>query len=129
MFEVSVAGSFFAMHQLRRADGTLEPRHAHTWRVTAAFSGPQLDDTGILLDFTLIKPRLDELLAELYDRNLNDLPAFAALNPSAENVARFIAEQFGRNPLVRARLDCVEVEEAPGCVARYRPGSDQTAAG
>ena len=58
MYEVRVSGSFYASHQLRRADKTLEPRHAHIWHVAATFAGPQLDDTGLLLDFTWIKPRL-----------------------------------------------------------------------
>jgi 6-pyruvoyl-tetrahydropterin synthase len=121
MFEVSVSGSFIAAHQLRRPDGTLEPAHYHDWQVVVTFAGRSLDRHGVLLDFHQIKPRLDDLLAILFDRNLNELPAFAAHTPSAENVARHIAEQLGGLLPEGVRLSCVEVEEAPGCTARYLP--------
>ncbi|MFQ5807512.1 MAG: 6-pyruvoyl tetrahydropterin synthase family protein [Phycisphaerae bacterium] len=122
MFEVSVSGRFAAAHQLRLSGGTLEPLHTHDWRVTVTFAGSKLDGTGVLLDFAEIQPRVDELLATLHDRRLNDLPAFARRNPSAENVALHIAEQLGQGLPTGVRLRCVEVEEEPGRVARYRPG-------
>jgi 6-pyruvoyltetrahydropterin/6-carboxytetrahydropterin synthase len=121
MFEVSVSGTFIAAHQLRLPDGTLEPRHHHNWRVTVSFAGLTLNRDGVLLDFNEIKPRLDELLAILFDRNLNELPAFATRPPSVENVALHVAQQLGNLLPTGVRLACVEVEEAPGCVARYRP--------
>ncbi len=125
MFEVSVSGRFIAAHQLRLPDGTLEPLHHHNWSVTVTFAGPALDNNGLLLDFNEIKPRLDELLAILFDRNLNELPALATRNPSAENVAVHIADQLGGLLPTGVRLTCVEVEEAPGCIARYRPSGDK----
>jgi 6-pyruvoyltetrahydropterin/6-carboxytetrahydropterin synthase len=122
MFEVSISGWFAAAHQLRLPDGSREPLHGHNWRVVATFEGRELDETGMLVDFTLVKPRLDGLLAGLHDRNLNDLSAFEQRDPSAEQVAIHIAEKMGEALPERVALACVEVEEAPGCVARYRPG-------
>ncbi|MCA9242725.1 MAG: 6-carboxytetrahydropterin synthase [Phycisphaerales bacterium] len=119
MFEVSVTGWFSAAHQLRLPGGELEPLHGHNWRVTVTCAGPTLDDMGVLLDFTRLKPRLVEILATMHDRHLNDLPAFAARNPSAENVAVVIAEALCEGYPGRAFVRCVEVEESPGCVARY----------
>ncbi len=121
MFEVSVAGRFAAAHQLRRADGTREPLHRHHWRVTVTVAGPSLDNQGVLLDFAKIQPRLDELLAALDGRDLNDLAPFAARIPSAENIALHVAEQIKLSLPDGVRLCCAEVEEAPGCTARYRP--------
>ena len=43
-----------------------------------------------------------------------------AVNPTAERVAAWIGERIDRNLPGRVRLVCVEVTEAPGCVARYR---------
>ena len=126
MFEVSVSGRFVAAHQLRLPDGTLEPRHSHNWRVAVTFAGAMLDHDGLLLDFNEIKTRLEELLAILFDRNLNELPAFTGRPPSAENVARHIAQQLGSLLPEGVRLTCVEVEEAPGCIARYRPDQKVT---
>lgn len=128
MFEISVSGWFAAAHQLRLAHGGLEPIHGHNWRVSATFRGPRLDSCGMLIDFTVIKPRLDAVLAELHDRHLNELPAFATLNPSAENVARSIAHALQDAAPAGVRLASVEVEEAPGCVARYFPDASSGAA-
>lgn len=122
MFEITVGGWFAAAHQLRFPDGSCEPLHGHNWQVRVTFAGPALDELGVLVDFTAVKPRLDAVLLELHDRHLNDLSYFADINPSAENVARHIAAQLAGLAVAPVRLAAVEVEEAPGCVARYRPG-------
>ncbi len=121
MFEAIVTGSFSATHQLRLADGTLEPLHTHDWNVRVTFAGDELETTGWLVDFTTIRARLAALLTTLRDRNLGELPAFARCNPSAELVARHIAEQLSTDQSPRASLTCVEVEEEPGCFARFIP--------
>lgn len=120
MFDVSVSGWFAAAHQLRLPNG-LEPLHGHNWRVTVVFSGEKLDAYGLLVDFTVVRPRLEHLLAGMHDRNLNDLPEFRERNPSAEEVARHIAGGMTRELPLGVRLREVAVEEAPGCVAVYRP--------
>jgi 6-pyruvoyltetrahydropterin/6-carboxytetrahydropterin synthase len=119
MFEISVMGRFTAAHQLRRDDGSTEPLHRHHWRVMVTLAGPALNDQGVLLDFGEIKPRLDELLGTLNDRTLNDLASFAKRIPSTENIALHVAERVALNLPDGVRLRCVEVEEAPGCVARF----------
>jgi 6-pyruvoyltetrahydropterin/6-carboxytetrahydropterin synthase len=119
VFEVSVSGWFAAAHQLRLPGGALEPLHGHNWRVTLTVAGEQLDDMGVLADFTRLRPRLEQTLAALHDRHLNDLPAFERRNPSAENVALHVAEELARDLPAGVRVKLVEVEESPGCVARY----------
>ena len=73
------------------------------------------------MDFEDIQRRLNDFLAILYDRNLNKLPTFATLNPSAENVARHIADQMGGLLPEGVQITCVQIEEARGCFARYKP--------
>ncbi len=119
MYEVTVSGWFAAAHQLRLLDGRLEPLHGHNWRIEATFAGPELDGMGVLIDFTRVKPALEAILGEAHDRNLNDLAPFREVNPSAENVAAWIAGRLGETEF-GGRLTCVAVEEAQGCVARYR---------
>lgn len=121
MFEVSISGWFAAAHQLRLLDGSLETLHGHNWRVVVTYRGPSLDDMGVLVDFTVVKPRLERLLAGFHDKNLNDHPAFAELNPSAENVAVVVAREMKSGLAPSVSLYSVEIEEAPGCIARYLP--------
>jgi len=120
-YEISVEGWFAAAHQLRLASGALEPLHGHNWRVRVTFAGTRLDGMGVLVDFTRVQPQLREVLGSFHDRHLNDLPAFASLAPSAENVAAVIAGALGADLSEGVRVAHVEVEEAPGCTARYFP--------
>jgi 6-pyruvoyltetrahydropterin/6-carboxytetrahydropterin synthase len=133
MYEVTVSGWFAAAHRLRLADGRLEPLHGHNWQVRVTYAGARPDAQGLLMDFTDLKPRLARVLAEMHDRCLNELSAFADRNPTAEHVAAHIAaalqaaERSNPSPASGAaatagtRVVCVEVEEEPGCFARYRP--------
>jgi 6-pyruvoyltetrahydropterin/6-carboxytetrahydropterin synthase len=121
MFEACVTGRFVATHRLRRPDGSTEELHEHPWQVRVTYAGPRLDDMGVLVDFGALRGRLDAALAALHEQDLNHLPPFARQNPSAENVAVYVAEQLPHELPGAARLTCVEVEEAAGCCARYCP--------
>jgi len=121
MYEISVTARFNATHHLRMPDGSVEPPHGHDWRVVVTCAGPRLDDCGLLLDFHALETRLGAILAEFRDADLNTAPALAGCNPSAEHVARHIAQRITANLPAGVSLTCVELEESPGCVARYRP--------
>jgi len=132
VFEVAVRCAFHASHQLLTPDGW-EPPHEHEWHVAASYVGSELGQAGLLVDFGVIQAALERIVGPWRGQNLNRLEAFAALPPSAENVARYVADRLAselaelcgalkKEPPAGARLYCVEVEEAPGCVARYYPG-------
>jgi 6-pyruvoyl-tetrahydropterin synthase len=122
MFEISVSAWFAAAHQLRLGD-RLEPLHGHNWQVVVTYRGAGLTHEDLLVDFVALRERLNAVLAELHDRNLNDLAAFAARNPSAEAVAEYLAARLAPDEAGPVRLSSVAVEEAPGCIARYFPPS------
>lgn len=121
MYEVVVTGKFVATHQLRDAAGIWETLHPHEWHVRATYAGPRLDAQGLLVDFVTLRRRLDDILAALAGGSLNEHPAFRDRNPSAEHVVRHIAEALLQTSEAGARLVVVEVEEEPGCLARYLP--------
>src|SRR5256885_14549177 len=93
-FEITTTRSFSAAHQLRLYDGTLEPVHGHNWKVKVTVSAPRLDSIGVVMDFHELERLLDEIIAPMHNRHLNELPAFEALNPSAENVASYLARSL-----------------------------------
>ena len=119
MFTVTVENTFAAQHQLIMPDGKVEPLHAHDWIVRTAVSAPKLDKTGLALDFNLLKQKLEKITAPLNDTKLQDLYTFHGVNPSAENVAKYIFTKL--EPLLPAnvKLKYVEVCEAPGCWAKF----------
>ncbi|MBK9121113.1 MAG: 6-carboxytetrahydropterin synthase [Phycisphaerales bacterium] len=125
MYDVSVTRTFVATHQLRYPDGTLEELHEHVWEVTVTYAGPALDATGLLVDFVPLAQRMDEILSVLHEQNLNHVRVFRNHSPSAEHVALYVAEQLVGFAGHGARLTCVAVVEAPGCVARYYPPGER----
>ena len=119
-FEITVTRAFSASHQLRLYDGSLEPLHGHNWNVIVTVGAQQLDQIGVVMDFHELQRLLEQIVAPMHNRHLNDLPAFggsAARNPSAENVALHIAENL-RLPN-HVQLLSVEVWETESCRARW----------
>lgn len=126
MFQVSVEETFSAGHALRGYKGKCENVHGHNYRVRATIDGPQLDDIGLLLDFTHLKAAIREIIKRLDHQFINDLEPFRTLNPSAENLAKYFYEEIVR--LLKglppgARLTEVIVWETDTSSARYRSGA------
>lgn len=124
MFEITIQADFAAAHALALA-GTREPVHGHNWHVTVTLAGTTLDADGLLCDFHTAEHALREIVAPFHNRNLNEVPPFDTVNPSAEHVASYIAaamhERLGAALAPLAWIASVGVTEAPGCLATYRP--------
>jgi len=90
MFEVTVRDHIASAHQLHGYDGPCKDMHGHTWKVEIVVMGNTLDAVGLLADFKILKAKLKEVITPLDHVVLNDLPAFKDLNPSTENLARYI---------------------------------------
>lgn len=120
MYELSVQRVFSAAHALLLG-GRREPLHGHDWRVTIVVAGTNLDRDGLLCDFHALEAALDAVIAPLSNANLNEVEPFTRVNPSAEQVARHIADRLAPSLPSSVRLARVSITEAPGCEATYRP--------
>ncbi|MBU6412225.1 MAG: 6-pyruvoyl tetrahydropterin synthase family protein [Planctomycetes bacterium] len=123
MFSLTVTTEFCAAHALIIA-GQREVMHGHNFRVTACVEGPGLDGDGLLCDFHTVESFLQEIIEPFINANLNATPPFDKLNPSAENIAKYLADELhtrlGESLAPAARVAWVSITEAPGCVATYR---------
>jgi 6-pyruvoyltetrahydropterin/6-carboxytetrahydropterin synthase len=122
MFEVMIERNFSSAHQLRGYRGKCENLHGHNYKIEIYARGRELDKTGLLVDFVELKAAADEIVNYLDHRNINELPPFdAELNPSAENLARFILERVAsRVGDERVQIFKVRCFETPTSVATYR---------
>jgi 6-pyruvoyltetrahydropterin/6-carboxytetrahydropterin synthase len=120
MFEISIVCRFAAAHALRLPGGGIEPLHGHNWRLRICVGSERLDGMGTVMDFHELERLVQPIVEPMQNRNLNELEWFAVVNPSAENVARHVAEKL-KLP-VGIRLLGVEVWETDDCQAVYRPG-------
>lgn len=117
MYELTVEDTFDAAHCIRGYRGKCDRLHGHTYRVSVTVQAAELDEAGIGVDFRKLKGALKNVISELDHQYLNDLPAFADINPSAENIARHaykaLAASLGM-PIFK-----VTVWESPTSAASY----------
>ena len=109
MYKLNVTGSFCAAHQLNGYNGLCKNLHGHNWKVRLCVMCDTLDEIGMAMDFGAIKKQLNELLETLDHQFLNELPAFSEMNPTSENLARYIFEQMGVK-LSQCPCEVVETE-------------------
>jgi 6-pyruvoyltetrahydropterin/6-carboxytetrahydropterin synthase len=123
MFEVTIEETFAAGHALRNYRGKCENVHGHNYRCQVTVEGAELDSIGLLVDFVELKKTVHAVLDRLDHQWLNDFPPFNVLNPSAENMARYIYEQVveGLKPREGVRVAAVKLWETDTASAVYRP--------
>jgi len=121
MYEVKIRADFSAAHNLREAGGKCESLHGHNFIVEVAVESDSLDEGGMVVDFRLLKGKTKAILDGLDHRYLNELPLFAKVNPSSENLAAYIfgelSRQMDRGSL---RVSRVSVWESETSRATYR---------
>ncbi len=133
MFQLTVELPFSAAHQIEGHPGPCARLHGHNYHAVITVSGDQLDDGGMLLDFGQLKNICREIIAPLDHTFLNDLPAFAGANPTAEALARHLHQQLSsklsplRPDLRVARVTVRESESSSATYATLRPCSAKPA--
>jgi len=118
MSRFCIDSSFPATHRIRiDSKGTLEPLHAHNWRVRAWLDAEEETDgeslrvaLAVLTDWV-----------HLHEANcFNDVEPFDKVNPTAEEVARVLAALL-EEKVPSTRVVSIEIGEAAGFSATYWP--------
>ena len=108
IWRLQIRDEFSAAHALRHYQGKCENMHGHNFTVEICVQGARLEpDTEMLID--------------LDHRILNETSPFDKINPTSENLARYIFRAFAK-ALVQdspARIVSSTVWEKPGQCATY----------
>ena len=120
-YEIVVETYFSSAHNLRGYEGDCERLHGHNWRVEVAVEGKKLDSIGLLVDFRALKKLVRSVVDSLDHTYLNEHPVFTKMNPSTENLGRFIAEQVAKGLPKNVRVSWVRVWEGPATRATFFP--------
>ncbi len=96
MYELVIKESFASAHQLRGYKGKCENLHGHNWKVEIYVMAETLNEIGLAMDFLDIKKEARSLLQQLDHHFLNDVFPFTEINPSSENIARWIYDGMSK---------------------------------
>jgi 6-pyruvoyltetrahydropterin/6-carboxytetrahydropterin synthase len=118
MYTLKVKGHFSSAHNLRGYTGKCEELHGHNWHVELMVSSGDLDGLGMVADFTELKDALNRVLALLDHRYLNEMDSFKEVNPTSENLARYIYEKVD-GMLPKLNVSSVTVWETDSASATY----------
>ncbi len=88
MFELRVKVDFPAAHHLEGYPGDCARPHGHNWGLEVFACSKRLDSIGMAMDFRTLKGAAKELVAPWDHQDLNLLPDFKDINPSAEQIAK-----------------------------------------
>lgn len=107
MYYISKTLEISASHQLHLSyESKCQQLHGHNWLLTIHCRAKELDENGMVVDFTQIK----RLIADRLDHtNLNEVLPF---NPTAENIAKWVCDQI-------PQAYRVDVVESKGNTASY----------
>ena len=119
-YRTKIVTEFAAAHLLRGYPGICARLHGHNWKVDVEVVADGLDELGMSMDFRDIKAATNEVIGALDHRNLNDLPPFDKINPTAENVAAYIykglSEKINNE---RVSVDSVTIWETERACVTY----------
>ena len=94
MHQLRILTSFAAAHCLTHYQGDCENLHGHNWKVEITVTAQELDKAGLGIDFKILKAETNKLLKTLDHKYLNELPPFADLSPSSENISRYLYHEL-----------------------------------
>lgn len=116
MYSIKVESTFSSAHNLRGYKGKCEELHGHNWKVEVVAEKLRLDKVGMVADFKLLKMELSDILENLDHKYLNNIPYFKKVNPTSENIAKFIYDSIRRKVLF---VKSVTVWESDNSSATY----------
>ncbi|WP_319576492.1 6-carboxytetrahydropterin synthase QueD [uncultured Desulfobacter sp.] len=121
VYDLCVQDHFAAAHSLRGYDGNCSNLHGHNWVVEAHIRCTKLNQLGMGIDFRDIKSVVKDVLNKLDHTNLNDVAEFGSINPTAENLAKFLYSELSRRLNTEfIKVQKIMVFESPGCGSSYQ---------
>ncbi len=116
MYEIKVKATFSAAHNLKNYRGKCELLHGHNWQVEAVFAYESLDVSGMAVDFRIANKLVKDVTERLDHSYLNKLAILKKINPTSENIAKFIYDSVKKK---NANLQSIAVWENEGSCATY----------
>ena len=120
MYEITIETHFSSAHRLRQYNGECERLHGHNWDVKVSIASEELNDLGMVMDFRELKGTTETLIDRFDHQYLNEVPPFTEINPTTENIARYIFDELSETiDTCLTKVSKVTVWESPTSYASY----------
>ena len=119
MYTLSVEKTISTAHQLRDYDGPCANIHGHNWKIRVEVQSNNIDDIGIAIDFSILDEFLWQVIGPFDHQLINSIEPFDKLNPTAENLVKFIYERLQNILTEKVSLRKVSVWETDEYMVSY----------
>jgi 6-pyruvoyltetrahydropterin/6-carboxytetrahydropterin synthase len=120
MYTVTIETEFSAAHIIHGYNGPCSRLHGHNWKVTVEAKTEVLDHLGMSVDFYVLQKKTEEITAKFDHRDINSIPPFdKELNPTSENIARYIYDELKILLPSQIKLSFVAIGETGQYTAKY----------
>lgn len=94
MYTILVETHFDAAHHLVEYPGECGQLHGHRWRIVTRVETEKLNPIGICIDFKDLRKLVLSVVERFDHQHINKIPPFDTINPTAENLSRYIFEEL-----------------------------------
>ena len=96
MYILSIETMISAAHRLREYEGNCVRLHGHNWKIRVEVKTDTLNNLGMGIDFKDLADLAWQVIGRFDHQEINTIPPFDQMNPTAENLARYFYEEIGR---------------------------------
>ena len=119
MYKLVITSKFSAAHRLVDYPGVCARIHGHNWNVKVTVVAEDVDEKGMVVDLVPLKQHIDDCVQQFDHRIINDVPPFDELNPTSENLARYLFDYISDK--IDVRVESVELSEVDDYTVIYMP--------
>jgi 6-pyruvoyltetrahydropterin/6-carboxytetrahydropterin synthase len=119
-YTVTIETEFSAAHIIRGYNGPCSELHGHNWKVAVEARTEVLDNIGMSVDFYVLQKKTENIVARFDHHDINKIPPFdKELNPTSENIARYIFQELKKTLPAQIGLSFVAISETGQYTAKY----------
>ncbi|MCB9889995.1 MAG: 6-carboxytetrahydropterin synthase [Planctomycetes bacterium] len=95
MYSLTIVDYLKCAHSLKgEIFGPAQLMHVSTFDIEITFITPTVDPNGIIVDFALAQQSLNDALAPMRFKNLDDVAELSGLNTTTENLCKYLHDRM-----------------------------------
>ncbi len=119
MYYLTIQTFISAAHKLKEYSGACARIHGHNWKIEVTVKSDQIDDIGMVIDFKDLHDLTWQVAGAFDHQIINDIPPFDTMNPTAENMARYIHNEIAQKLPAHVRMASLKLWETEKYCIEY----------